>query len=295
MPRAPKRHWLLVAFPFFPESREAAGYHLFAAGALGCEERDNRLLAYFDDQEPAALLQRLYHAAATIRDAGLALPEAELAIERIEEQDWMYGWRRFFKPVAIGGRLLVRPPWETRPPAFEGAEVVIEPKQAFGTGTHASTHLVLQEIVERTQAGNLPGRALDVGTGSGILAIAHALLRPRSTVVAFDNDPVAIVHAHENIAANNVATQIALFTGTIDALAPAATFPLIYANLERHLILPQLGSFFERLQPGGILVLSGLLQQEEPEMRMALAEFPALLTKVAYRHEWMLLSLELSK
>lgn len=295
MLRAKNRHWLLVVFPFFPESREAASYHLFEAGALGCEERDNRLHAYFEDQEPAALLQRLQDAVTAIREAGLALPEADLAIERIAEQDWMYGWRRFFKPVTIGGRLLVRPPWEPRPAAFGGAEVVIEPKQAFGTGTHASTHLVLQAIVGRTQAGNLPALALDIGTGSGILAIAHALLRPRSTVVGFDIDPVAVVHARENIAINKVAGQIALFTGTIDALAPSATYPLIYANLERHLILPQLECFFERLQPGGVLVLSGLLRQEEPEMRMALAEFPATLIKVACREEWMLMIVKLSK
>ncbi|MFQ5631807.1 MAG: 50S ribosomal protein L11 methyltransferase, partial [bacterium] len=108
----PKRHWLLVKFPYLLESAEAVSYYLFERGALGCEEKDGCQFAYFDDRDNDNLLAKLEQDARQIIACGLKLPSGPITISRIPEQDWHLAWRQFFKPVNIQNKLIVRPPWE---------------------------------------------------------------------------------------------------------------------------------------------------------------------------------------
>lgn len=282
-----RRVWLAVAVPVSEATEELVSAMLFAEGAIGTERRADRLVAYFANQDTAALRRNLTAAIDRLRRHGAGLPEIHPEVGTVFEEDWHSQWRRFFKPVHIADCFLVRPPWETAPAGTTAIELVIEPKQAFGTGTHPTTQLMLAAIARRRNA--LPARALDVGTGSGILAIAHAKVGPVATsVIGLDIDPVAVKNARENAALNGVSAKCRFFAGSIEALA-GVSLPLIYANLQKQIILPLLPELCRLVQPGGEVWLSGLLREEKQQVRQALSDFPLEVSECHVQDEWILL------
>jgi len=289
MSESQPKHWLAVSIDTRPESREAVSAVLFAAGAVGCEEREHRLVGYFADQEIEPLRRQVLEGLERIRQAGLPLPEQSPQWVRFPEEDWQAAWRRFFKPVRIAGKLVVRPPWEQVEVPPDGVVIVIEPKQAFGTGTHETTQLVLEAIVARCD--RLPACALDAGTGSGVLAIAHALFAPASRVFACDIDPVALENARENAEINGVASRCEFRLGSIEKFS-GMHFPLVYANLQSHIFQKLLPSLVRVLLPGGELLMSGILAEEEAKMRQALQALPIAVRSIKRRGEWILITVE---
>lgn len=276
--------WLVVRFPTLPESSEAVSAVLFEAGALGCEEKEGMFVGYFPDGDTAALRTAILQAAARIQQAGLPLPARKIVVERIPESDWHSQWHKHFAPVEIGTNLRIRPPWDESPPRKGRIDIVIDPGQAFGTGHHATTHLLLEEIAAR--AGRLPLRALDIGTGSGILAITHARLCPASRIIACDIDPEAMENAVHNSRNNGTLSRTLFFVGSIDALGSGARFPMIYANLQRQLVVHMLPRVVALLESGGEAFLSGLLDTEQPEICRTLAGFPLQIEDIRQREEW---------
>jgi ribosomal protein L11 methyltransferase len=133
----------------------------------------------------------------------------------------------------------------------------LDPGMAFGTGTHASTRLVLEEIQALADRGDVPARVLDVGCGSGILAIAAIQRWPGATCVAVDNDPIAVDATRDNAAVNHVTERIAASTRRLSDLDEA--FPLVLANIQAHVLRELRALLLARLAPGGTLILSGLL------------------------------------
>jgi ribosomal protein L11 methyltransferase len=180
--------------------------------------------------------------------------------------DWATRWRSFHRPVEVSGRLYVRPPWHQ--PAADGAliDIVIDPGQAFGTGSHATTRLCLELLVELADAGGgASGALLDIGTGSGVLAIAAAKLG-FDPVIAIDHEPESVLAAGENALANGVSLEVRRADLGVDPL-PAA--PAITANLLRPLLL----ELATRLQtPPHALIASGLLRQQADEVAGAFRE-----------------------
>ncbi len=279
----PAKKWLMASIHLVGKNDpDLISHACFEAGAAGCEEREALVIAWFPEQNAAALQQHLNEYLQRLYSAALidAVPHISLTV--VEEQDWHSGWRRFFKPILVSDVFCVRPPWEKSPKQV-AHEIVIEPKQAFGTGNHATTWLLLSRIAEL--GDDLPLRALDVGTGSGILAIAHALRRPESRITACDIDPVAIENARENLEINRVEKQVSLFVGSLQACGESP-FPLIYANLQSHIILPDLEKFMQLASNGGLILFSGILAEEEDKMRRALGDFPCELCEIIRRDEW---------
>lgn len=276
--------WLMLSARLAADTDADILSHVcFEAGALGCEERESMVIAWFPQQNARTLMQDVNQRLASLLAAGILQGTPSLSTSVIEEQDWHSGWRRFFKPILVDRVFCVRPPWEKTPEPV-AHEIIIEPKQAFGTGNHATTWLLLKKIAELGAA--LPERALDVGTGSGILAIAHALYRSESRVTACDIDPVAVENAQENAAVNGVAENIALFTGSLPALKQER-FPLIYANLQSHIIEPLLPDFYRLAAEDGIILFSGILAEEEDKMRRALDDDARWeLYEITRRDEW---------
>jgi ribosomal protein L11 methyltransferase len=181
----------------------------------------------------------------------------DLSTEEIAD-DWADRWRSFHRPVVIGDRLTVRPPWE--PPAAAGLDVVIDPGQAFGTGAHATTHLCLELMLEQAAAGSL----VDVGCGSGVLAIVAAKLG-WAPVRALDYDPAAITATGENAARNGVELEVARFDLREQ---PVPDADLVVANVLAPPLIAWAG-FQRRLAPN--LILSGLLATEADRVAAAFA------------------------
>jgi ribosomal protein L11 methyltransferase len=182
--------------------------------------------------------------------------------------DWAERWKAFHPPVDVAWRLRrlrVRPPWE--PPAAEPdvVDIVIEPGQAFGTGSHHTTRLCLQLLLEQEpDATNEPAVA-DWGCGTGVLAIAAARLG-HEPVVAVDNDPFSVAAAQHNAEANGVSLQ----TARVDLRRePGPWAPLVLANLVRPLLL-EVAALMER--PPDRLIASGLLREEADDVAAAFAE-----------------------
>lgn len=212
--------------------------------------------------------------------AELGLEGVVVQTRRRDDQDWRDGWKAFFKPLKLSERFAVRPPWE--PAMAEVAHsIVIDPGMAFGTGQHVTTRVALAAL-DALLADRAPTTVLDVGTGTGILAIAAALLGHRA--VGVDNDAVALENAAVNIAINGVADQVVLVVSETPALG---VFPVVVANI----IAPVLIELAPALaaSTGEDLVLSGLLESQEASV---LAAYPGFERHQRWQEgEWVVLHL----
>lgn len=263
MPTA-ARHARIVVQGGSPELLERAAAEAFEAGALGIEERDGA---------PAALwIYALAEGAARVCEALRAVPGLACgAPEPVAEQVWSEAWKEGLEPIVISPRLLVRPSFRPAPAGFRGREIVIDPGQAFGTGGHASTRLALEAIDALPLESLRDVRVLDVGCGSGVLALA-ALALGAGRALGCDLDPLATSAAREAADANGLGGRLALVTGSLEALGPRAerSFGLIVANLLRRELEPLLPGLPRLLAPGARVVLSGLLASERAGVERAL-------------------------
>jgi ribosomal protein L11 methyltransferase len=222
---------------------------------------------------------RTYVAAADVSDASLdeirhALwhlgqmrSVGELQINEREEEDWANAWKEHFRPVRAGRRTVIAPPWHDYSPESENdLVVVLDPGMAFGTGTHPSTRLCLMALEDHLQAGDA---VLDVGTGSGVLAIAAVKLGAKK-VDAVDIEPVAIRSTLENAQRNGVADRLSVSLGSVDdAARPASTYDIVVANIISRILVELASGLAAGTRPGGLLILSGVIEQHEPLVRDA--------------------------
>ncbi len=235
---------------------ELAAAEAYAAGAVGLEERD-------DERGVTLLLYVPAAGASALRDALAARFPAALelgAIEPVSDTDWSERWKLGLGATVVSARLVVRPSFVAHALAAGQVEIVIDPGQAFGTGTHASTRLALEWIDALAPTLADAARVLDVGTGSGVLALAAAALAPVN-VVGFDLDPVAVSEARTNVERAGCADRVKLFAGGLEALA-APPFDLVVANLLSSEALPLLAGLAACTRPGGHAIFSGLLAAE---------------------------------
>jgi len=192
---------------------------------------------------------------------GLAEGTTRLGVTHVVGDDWKERWKEFFRPTRVGERLVVTPSWEEHEAREGDVVITLDPGQAFGTGTHETTRLVLAELEARVRGGEA---VLDVGCGSGILGIAARLLGA-VCVVAVDVDPVAVRVARENAAVNGVSIE----ASTTPVERVDGRYDLVLANIRGPILIPMAGALAARLAPRGALVLSGLLVEEEAEVREA--------------------------
>jgi len=304
--------WLEVRVTVAAEAAEAVGEELRRLGARGYAWEDlgpdagalRALVAYFPAGGEAgrSLAARL---PADLRAFLAALPgwgldpgPAEVATRLARETEWQDQWKAFFRPTRVGRRLVVHPPWE--PPAATAPDdipIVIDPGQAFGTGDHATTRgalELLEEVLENrrvaapvgaapTDPGPSPvSRVFDLGTGSGLLAIAAAKLGT-AKVLAVDNDPVAVEAAGGNVTANGLAGRVEVALGDLGVvLASGGLASLILANLTTDLIVSTLPAVSAALEPGGVFVAAGIATGEAAE-RVAEAARAAGLSEIDRR------------
>ncbi len=279
------RQWNYLQFSLHPRHLETVSAIVAEMGTRGIHEQPIKsggvlLKAYFDGSSDIGRVHSDFQS--RCRESAVSVAGCATGIE--EERDWLEEWRRDLKPFPVGTRFWIIPGPNVSGTAVRNRiSLWLEPQMAFGTGTHESTQLCL-EVLERLP---LTGRTvLDIGTGSGILAIASAKLGAES-VLACDIDPVAIQVARANCRRNRVDRRIRLFTGEVGALS-ADRFDVVLANLEGSLIRQKLNDFGQHLGPQGHLVLSGLLERDAADIcRSAnLGSLPLTLSQEFAKGEW---------
>jgi len=239
--------------------------------------------AYFPAGDPAALCQQVQAALAELAPLVPGLPAGPPECRRLADEDWAHGWQQHFPLLRVGSRLLIRPSWAELPDDPADIVLTLDPGRAFGTGTHATTALCLEVIARLADAPAPPRRVLDVGAGSGILAMAAAALGA-SKVVACEIDVEASQVAAENIAANGLQATVAVTTTPIEELS--GSFDLILANILAGENIRLAPHFLARLAPGGYLALSGILIEQEPAVTSVFNCLPLTLVTVDRRDEW---------
>ena len=214
---------------------------------------------------------------------GQILPLPQPQYRPVAEADWSEAWKADFKPIRIGKRLIIVPAWLNPPLAPDDVPIRLDPGMAFGTGTHPTTQLCLAAIERHLQPGT---PVIDLGTGSGILAIAAAKLGA-GPLLAVDIDDEAVRVAKENAAANGVADHIHIEKGSLaEVLAHQfgmASAPFVVANILARVIVDLLGQgLAQAVTPGGLLVVSGILASQAFEVNAALKTRD--LTILAHEH-----------
>jgi len=224
------------------------------AAAAGTEQRGDEIVFWVDATQVASALAETRDAVARWAAGGAALdPTRVRTAAAMPEAEWRDAWKRYFKVSRLTRQFVVVPSWEKY--AAEPGDVVIDldPGMAFGTGTHASTRLVLEELQALADEGFEPDRILDVGCGSGILSIAAVKRWPAATCIAIDNDPIAVAATLENAAHNRVTVG-----GAITPLGEiSGQFPLVLANIQAHVLRELKAELIAKT--AGTLILSGLL------------------------------------
>jgi len=221
-----------------------------------------------------------------IKACGLNTGTAKVSIQKLPRENWAESWKRHFKPIEIGDRLLVKPSWIRRRPKRGQAVIILDPGLSFGTGQHPTTEFCLRELVNRRKA-SLPQSLLDIGTGSGILAIAAAKLG-YAPVHAFDHDPQSVVVAKENGKTNHVATRIKLTRADLTKLPrhSARQYDIVCANLLANILIAERDRILARMDPDGVLVVAGILKVEFGEVQRAYEEAGLRLVAGKTQKEW---------
>jgi ribosomal protein L11 methyltransferase len=199
---------------------------------------------------------------AELAAAGMDVDPARIGIRSVPAKDWSESWKRHFRPIEVGPSLLVKPTWSRRRPRKGQAVVVLDPGLSFGTGQHATTRFCLEQVAANRPQGTVRS-FLDIGTGSGILAIAAARLG-YTPVAAFDFDPDCVRTAIENAALNGVseAVQPALADITKAPRRPAVRHDVVCANLIHDLLVSERDRILARVTEDGSLVLAGILKTQ---------------------------------
>lgn len=223
-------------------------------------------------------------------DAMTDVPKGSTEITRqtVADEDWAETWKQYFHVEKVGQRLVIRPTWENYQPQGDELVITLDPGAAFGTGQHATTMLCLRALEKMIHTGM---RVFDVGTGSGVLSIAAALLGAQE-VHAYDFDPVAVRVAQENVQANHLTSQITVEVADLLAKAQGKA-DVICANIIAGVILRLLPEAPKYLRAGGYLLLSGIIADRVQEVQTKAEACGFTIEKRIMAKDWALLIVRL--
>ena len=267
--------WAQVTITTSQEASDAVANYLFESDATGVEIRDNpasnspsvTLISYFPtDDLIGERVHDLRKFLANLIQVGIDTQPAKVTLESIEEDNWSEQWRSAFPPQKIGKRLVIAPTWDDIVPEPSEVLIRLDPGMAFGTGQHPTTQLALELLETTIKEGEV---VADIGTGSGILAIAAAKLGA-VRVDAVDLDATTIPTARSNIQTNEVESVIQLYHGDGLNALERQKYPLIVANILTKVLLPMIPRCPKFLEPAGRLILSGILATEASQIKAQL-------------------------
>jgi ribosomal protein L11 methyltransferase len=261
-------NWLEISLRVDEESAEAISglFNQYGEGGAVVEVAPDdplvtvKMFTPSQDERLKPLYEALWH-------LGQIRPLPEPLVRELREEEWAEAWKAHYEPQHIGRRLVVCPSWQTY--ASDGEVVItLDPGMAFGTGLHPTTRMCLEALEEHLSRG---AEVLDLGTGSGILAIAAAKLGA-SAVLALDTDPLAVRIAKENVLANGVREMVKVKEGSLEMAK--GSFDLIVVNILARTITDLIEKgLLDLLKPGGLLIAAGIMDSEEEEARKAIREW----------------------
>ncbi|WP_206917394.1 50S ribosomal protein L11 methyltransferase [Alicyclobacillus suci] len=245
---------------------------------------------YFPEgHEPQVVRARVLDVVERVHASGLDVgaKARDIRIDSVDDSTWLNAWKEHYHPIPVGDELVIVPIWNLSDLPEDLASrkpIIVEPGMAFGTGTHQTTHLCTQALAELDLSG---ANVLDVGTGTGILAIAAARLGA-SHVTAIDIDPVAVDAAHQNVEHNALSDVITVQEGNLlSGYAQDAKFDVAVANILRDIVILLLPQVARRLNPGGYLLTSGYIDTQAPAVEAALLTEGFQVAKRYQKDDWM--------
>jgi ribosomal protein L11 methyltransferase len=275
--------WHSIEATCLREAGEAIEYGLMEAGALGTESRDAgdgaHIIGYYDAPVEESEIRLALLDALRIYDFDPSFL-IDLKVSEVADRDWLAEWKKDWQPVEVG-RFIVAPPWSDVTAAHNRIVIRIEPGMAFGTGTHETTRLCLKAIEKYYRGGSF----LDVGTGTGVLAIAAVKMFTEARVEAVDTDAEAVEIARENARLNDVGDKIIFRVGTVEEQTSSADF--ICANLTAPVIVDLLPLLLSATC--GRLALSGILDSQIDLVEANLRELGAAILESEQDGEWIAL------
>ena len=253
---------------------------------LGCWENDGVIHIFWPESRWSR--ETLEDLRRTMSVFGIDTEAAGLTINTVPDKDWNATWAASLTPIRLGRRIRVRQSWHSPEEGFDGIELVIDPRRAFGTGHHATTQLVVEWLEKRISGGE---RVLDVGTGSGILAMA-AIKLGAASALGIDNDHVAVECAREYALVNGFGAELELRVGSFDDCVDG-DFDIIVANIDGKTLpslCPRLARLMKPGDPGeGRICLSGLQEHDLEEITAALNHAGFAVKMKTSREEWLAL------
>ncbi|MGH7257526.1 MAG: 50S ribosomal protein L11 methyltransferase [Nitrospiraceae bacterium] len=224
---------------------------------------------------------------AALAELGDHVSDQSITIDRLPDRDWNEQWARLVQPVRIGRRIVIRPSWRHLEGDASEIDLIIDPKQAFGTGHHATTQLLIEWLEEIVSDGDT---VLDIGTGTGILAMI-ALRLGAKRAVGVDSDPVAIACAREYAIQNGFGKELILMVGTATSLSPedVPSYCLVLANLDQGTVLDAAQVLAGYARRGARVLLSGILTEQKADIENAFAAEDVYVCQVREKDGWIAL------
>jgi len=261
-----------------------------AAAYFNLESRVSLVSVFSDKPFPKKIRGEIAAGLEQIKGCGLDIGKGAMEIVRVKREDWAESWKKHFKAIEIGRALLVKPSWIKQKPRKGQAVIILDPGLSFGTGQHPTTSFCLGEICRVAAAGGNSGSAksfLDIGTGSGILAIGAAKLGYQP-VKAFDFDPESVRVAKANARVNGVERKLKITRGDVTKLPVRAEkkFQLVCANLISNLLIAEKKKIVEQVRRDGTLVLAGILAAEFDLVQRAFEGLGLRLVASKIENEW---------
>ncbi len=253
------------------------------------KEADSCITVYFgDDDEGKSQLTLAKDALEKLIDNNPNLGKVELELKNVKDEDWSENWKQFFKPIEVGERVLIVPEWEEAPET-ERTTFIINPGCSFGTGSHESTRMCIEEIEKYVSNDS---DVLDLGCGSGILSVIALLLGARDAV-AVDIDPMAVETAYSNLALNGLSKEIYHgYAGDITSdkelleKLSAKKYDLVIANIVADVIITLSDYVKAFMKPDSVFICSGIIIERREEVKLALEKAGLKVTEERIMGEW---------
>lgn len=258
--------------------KPTASWELMDQSVIDAMPEDVQVKAWFDEETVEKTLFSLKEQLTLLKNPGMGT--LNLSMQGVKEEDWAENWKQYYKPFRLGAHMVVKPTWETWDEQEGDLMIEIDPGMAFGTGTHETTAMCVGLIEKYYHGGTL----LDVGTGSGILAIAAARLGARG-IVAVDIDPDAVRVARENVAHNSLSDAISVREGDL-LQGLSQRFDFAVANILAPVICMLAAPLKQHLLPGGRFICSGIIAEAEEDVNAALRSAGYAIDEVLHKGDW---------